>query len=387
MINKTQVIIVGGGPSGLLLARLLHLHGIDCLVLERQSQSYVAERVRAGILESGTVDMLQLAGVAQRALKEGLFHDGLVLTYGQQQHRIDVKGLTGSQVLAYGQTEIQKDLIAATQGQVVWEAHDVALHDFYTDHPAVTFEFDGVTRRVDCDFIIGCDGYHGISRASVSPADITVYERLLPVGWLGVLADAPPVSHEVVYANHERGFALCSMRSPTRSRYYVQCPTTDSIEQWSDERFWQELKSRLPDAISSRLQTAPSIEKRIVPLRSFVAEPMRFGQLFLVGDAAHVVPPTGAKGLNLAVADVRLLFQALTEHYQSQRDDLLDQYSSRALARIWKATRFSWWLTQMTHRLSDEPMARRLQLAELDYIAQSPAASKVVAENYAGLWV
>jgi p-hydroxybenzoate 3-monooxygenase len=382
---KTQVAIIGAGPSGLLLSQLLHRNGVDSIVLERQSQDYVAARIRAGLLEWSTVELLTDAGVAARAMREGLVHDGFDLAFDGRRHRIDLKGLTGQRVLVYGQTEIQKDLVGVSDGRVVWGAQDVAVHELAGHQPVVTYSAGGLEERIDCDFIAGCDGYHGISRASVPRAAITLHEYAYPFGWLGVLADVPPVNDELVYVNHPRGFALCSMRSRTRSRYYLQCSLDETPEHWPDSRFWPEFRARLPDEYARRLVTGPSIEKSIVPLRSFVAEPMRFGRLFLVGDAAHIVPPTGAKGLNLAAADVRLLYQALVEHYRGQGDRLLNEYSARALARVWKATRFSWWFTRLMHRLSDEPMARKLQLAELEYLVESVAASRSLAENYAGL--
>jgi len=381
----TQVVIVGAGPSGLMLSLLLQRQGVDSVVLERHTREYVEARIRAGLLECGTVDLLNEAGAGERMMGEGLVHDGFELAFDGGLHRIDLQGLAGQHVLIYGQTEIQKDLGDAAGERVVWGAADVTLHDFDSSRPRVTYRKDGAQHEIECDFIAGCDGYHGVSRASVPRDRIALHERIYPFGWLGVLADVPPLSDELIYANHARGFALCSMRSTHRSRYYVQCPLEDKVEDWSDERFWSELAARLPGDRASRLVTGPSIEKSIAPLRSFVAEPMRFGRLFLVGDAAHIVPPTGAKGLNLAAADVRVLYQALAEYYRARSEALLDEYSARALSRVWKATRFSWWFTTLMHKFSDEPFAHKLQLAELQYLAGSTAASTVVAENYVGL--
>jgi p-hydroxybenzoate 3-monooxygenase len=387
-MSKIKVAIVGAGPSGLLLSQLLYTRGIESIVLERQSLEYVEARIRAGLLEWGTVDLLNEAGVGARMMREGLVHDGVELAFDDRTHRIDLRALTGQQVMVYGQTEIQKDLTdarAASSGHIVWQAKEVAIHDFDGRSPCVSYTHDGVQRQIECDFIAGCDGYHGVTRASVPKQAIALHERAYPFGWLGILAEVAPVADELVYANHSRGFALCSMRSKTRSRYYLQCPLDDHIENWPDQRFWDELRARLPEKYAARLVAGPSIEKSIAPLRSFVAEPMRFGRLFLVGDAAHIVPPTGAKGLNLAVADVRVLFQGLAEYYRSGSESLLQQYSARALARVWKATRFSWWFTTLMHKFSNESFAYKMQLAELDYLAGSQAAASAFAENYAGL--
>jgi p-hydroxybenzoate 3-monooxygenase len=388
IMARKQVVIVGAGPSGLMLARLLRSHSVDVLVLERQDREYVEARIRAGLLEWSTVELLQEAGVGERLLREGLAHDGFEMSFAGRSHRVDLKGLAGQQVLVYGQTEIQKDLAnacAADGCEVIWQAQDVALHDLTGSRPRVTWVSGGEQHEVECDFIAGCDGYHGVSRASIPKDKINLFERIYPFGWLGVLADVPPLNHELVYASHERGFALCSMRSKTRSRYYVQCPLEDKVEQWSDARFWDELRMRLPAEHAANLVTGPSIEKSIAPLRSFVAEPMRYGRLFLAGDAAHIVPPTGAKGLNLAASDVRVLYQAIVEYYRTGSEALIDGYSARAVERVWKATRFSWWFTMLMHRISDDPIDHKLQLAELDYLASSRAASQSVAENYAGL--
>ena len=387
-MSKTQVAIIGAGPSGLLLSQLLHLRGIESIVLERQTRAYVEARIRAGLLEWGTVDLLNEAGVGARMMREGLAHEGVELAFERRTHRIDLKALTGQRVMVYGQTEIQKDLAdarVASGGCIVWEAKDLAIHDFEGGRPRVSYMHAGERRHIECDFIAGCDGFHGITRASVPKARLTLYERIYPFGWLGILAQVAPVAEELVYANHSRGFSLCSMRSKTRSRYYLQCSLDDNVDSWPDQRFWDELRARLPEKYASRLITGPSIEKSIAPLRSFVAEPMRFGRLFLVGDAAHIVPPTGAKGLNLAVADVRILYQAMVEYYRAGDEALLHEYSSRALARVWKATRFSWWFTTLMHRFSDETFAYKMQLAELEYLTGSQAASLAFAENYVGL--
>jgi len=387
-MSRIQVAIIGAGPSGLLLSQLLHLRGIDSIVLERQTREYVEARIRAGLLEWGTVELLNEAGVGARMMREGLAHDGVELAFDGGTHRIDLSALTGHRMMVYGQTEIQRDLgeaRTASGGHIVWEARDLAIHDFDGREPRVSYTHAGQRQQIECDFIAGCDGYHGATRASVPHERITLHERVYPFGWLGILADTAPVTDELIYGNHVRGFSLCSMRSRTRSRYYLQCPLDDDVDNWPDTRFWDELRARLPEKYAARLVTGASIEKSIAPLRSFVAEPMRFGRLFLVGDAAHIVPPTGAKGLNLALADVRLLYHGLVEHYHGAGDSLLQQYSARALARVWKATRFSWWFTSLMHRFSDDAFAYRLQLAELDYIARSPAAAAAFAENYVGL--
>ena len=387
--HRTQVAIVGAGPSGLLLGALLHRAGVDALIVERQSADYVLGRIRAGVLEQTTVDLLDTAGVGERMHREGLVHGGFELCFGGARHRIDLRGLTGGkQVMVYGQTEVTRDLMAARAAAglpTVYEAADVRLHDFDTDRPRVSFRRDGVEHTVACDFIAGCDGYHGVSRASVPAGAIRTYEKVYPFGWLGVLSDTPPVSHELIYSNHERGFALCSMRSPTRSRYYVQCSLEDKVEQWSDEAFWDELRRRLDPAAAETLVTGPSIEKSIAPLRSFVAEPMRFGRLCLAGDAAHIVPPTGAKGLNLAAADVAYLSRALIDWYGGDRGSI-DEYSARCLRRIWRAERFSWWFTTLMHKFPEHgEFGQKMQAAELDYLVSSRAASTAMAENYVGL--
>jgi len=387
---KTQVAIIGAGPSGLLLGQLLHNAGIANVILERQTADYVLSRIRAGVLEEGMVDLLRKAGVGQRMDQEGMIHDGFELACDGHLHRIDLKGLTGgSSVMIYGQTEVTRDLMqarAASGGETLYQASDVALHDLQSDQPYVTFEHDGQRLRLDCDYIAGCDGFHGVARQSIPQQALRIYERVYPFGWLGVLADTPPVHDELVYAAHERGFALCSMRSATRTRYYLQVDATEKVEDWSDERFWAELKLRLPAALAERLVTGPAIEKSIAPLRSFVVEPMQYGRLALVGDAAHIVPPTGAKGLNLAASDVSTLFDIFCAIYQQQRPQALEQYSSLCLRRIWKAERFSWWMTSMLHRFPDaDPFTQRLQRAELEYLLSSEAGRTTIAENYVGL--
>lgn len=386
---RTQVAIVGAGPSGLLLGALLHRHGIDNIVIEQRSPDYVLGRIRAGVLEQVTVDLLHEAGVGQRLAAEGLLDDAFVLAFGGQVHSIDLFKRTGKRVTVYGQTEVTRDLMnhrAAAGLQTVYEADDVAVHGFDGGSPHVTWRKDGIEQRLDCDWIAGCDGYHGVCRASVPANAIQTYEKVYPFGWLGILADVPPISHEIVYANHDRGFALASLRSKTRSRYYVQCSLDDKVEDWSDAAFWAEFAARLPAELASRIVEGPSIEKSIAPLRSFVAEPMRFGRLFLAGDASHIVPPTGAKGLNLAAGDVGLLSRALAEHYGEKSDAALNDYSRRALARVWKAERFSWWFTTMMHRFPENgTFGARMQIAELDYLMSSEAMQTVVAENYVGL--
>jgi p-hydroxybenzoate 3-monooxygenase len=387
---RTQVAIIGAGPSGLLLGALLTKAGIDNVILERQSGDYVLGRIRAGILEQVTVDLLHEAGVGAGVAAGGTVHHSIELVFGGARHPIDVHGLTGGKVVtAYGQTEVTRDLMqarAAAGLSTVYEAADVTLHDFDGSHPRVSYTKDGQSHTLECDYIAGCDGFHGVSRATVKDK-VTEYEKVYPFGWLGVLSDVPPVSpHAIVYGNSERGFSLCSMRSLTRSRYYVQCPLDDKVEDWSDQRFWDELRRRLDPALAEAIITGPSIEKSIAPLRSFVAEPMRFGRLFLAGDAAHIVPPTGAKGLNLAATDVKYLSSALIEQLQEHSSAGIDTYSQRALARVWKAERFSWWLTSLMHRFPDtEGFGQKVQEAELDYLVHSRAMSTALAENYVGL--
>ncbi|HWW48111.1 MAG TPA: 4-hydroxybenzoate 3-monooxygenase [Xanthobacteraceae bacterium] len=387
---RTQVAIIGAGPAGLLLGQLLHTYGIDNVILERRDPAYVLSRIRAGVLEQGTVDILEEVGAAARLHREGLIHDGIELAFDGVRHRVDMKAATGGKVVTvYGQTEVTHDLMDAREKAgltSIYEAEDVQLHDFDTDKPRVTYVKDGVTHELFCDFIAGCDGYHGVSRQSVPASAIKTYERAYPFGWLGILSDTPPVSPELIYIKHERGFALCSMRSNTRSRYYLQCSLDDRVENWSDERFWEELKRRLDEEAIANLVTGPSIEKSIAPLRSFVAEPIRFGRLFLAGDAAHIVPPTGAKGLNLAVSDVHYLSQALRTYYFDKSSEGIDQYSALALERVWKAERFSWWMTSMLHRFPDiDPFTDRVQIAELHYLVSSQAATTSLSENYVGL--
>jgi p-hydroxybenzoate 3-monooxygenase len=387
---KTQVAIIGAGPSGLLLGALLHRAGIDAAILEARSADYVLGRIRAGVLEQGTVDLLDELGVSRRLHAEGLVHGGVELCFGGARHRIDLHKLTGGKcVTVYGQTEVTRDLMDARRAagaKTVYEADQVSLHHFDTARPRVRYVKHGQAHEIECDFIAGCDGYHGVSRASVPAGAVQTFERIYPFGWLGMLADTPPVSHELIYSNHERGFALCSMRSMSRSRHYLQCSLDAKVEHWSDDAFWDELRRRLDPAAAEALITGPSIEKSIAPLRSFVAEPMRFGRLFLAGDAAHIVPPTGAKGLNLAASDVRLLGEALIEHYRDQDDVGIDAYSQRCLRRIWRAERFSWWLTSLMHKFPDTgAFGQRMQAAELDYLVNSVAASTAMAENYVGL--
>lgn len=385
---RTQVCIIGGGPSGLLLAQLLHLAGIDTILLERKSRDYVLSRIRAGVLEEGSAELLRKAQCGDRMDREGLPHDGTFLSSKNRSFRIDFTERTGKRVMVYGQTEVTSDLYDARDklgGQMYHEASGVMPHDLDTDAPYVTFLKDGTVHRIDCDFVAGCDGFHGVSRQQIPDTVRREFEKVYPFGWLGVLSDTPPVSHELIYANHERGFALCSMRSETRSRYYVQCPLTDKPEDWSDDRFWEELKRRIPEDSADQLVTGPSIEKSVAPLRSFVSEPMSWGRLFLVGDAAHIVPPTGAKGLNLAFSDVHYLSEAMISHYQGDKGALA-QYSEKALARVWKAIRFSWWFTSVMHRFPDQTdFDQRLQDSELAYLSESIPAQTVLADQYVGL--
>ena len=385
---RTQVVIIGAGPAGLLLGQLLQRRGVDNIILERQTAEHVLGRVRAGVIEQVTMDLLDEAGVGARMHADGLVHEGVQICVDGARHRLSFKELTGKTVMVYGQTEITKDLMdgrADAGAPTVYSAQDVALHDISGDRPRVTYRAGGNSHEISCDFIAGCDGFHGISRKSVPARAISTYERVYPLGWLGILSDTPPVSEELIYVRHAQGFALCSMRSPTRSRYYLQCSLAEDIESWPDERFWSELRARLETVPGWRLRTGPVLEKTLAPMRSFVAEPMRYGRLYLAGDAAHIVPPTGAKGLNLAAFDVRYLSRGLIEHYEDKSDDGLDHYSARALARVWKAERFSWWMTRTLHRISDNPFDHQLQLAELDYLFRSKAAATAFAENYVGL--
>lgn len=383
---RTSVVIIGAGPAGLMLGRLLEQVGVDNIIIERKSADYVLGRIRAGVLEQGTMDLMDRADVGARMHAEGLVHHGVGLSFDGDTQRIDFSSLIGRHVMVYGQTEVTRDLMAARRSTTIYEAEDVELHDFDSDHPHVTYTRNGVTQRLECDFIAGCDGFHGISRQRVPPSALTTYERVYPFGWLGILVDQPPVSGELIYAHHERGFALCSQRSPTRSRYYVQVPADERVEAWSDARFWDELRARLDPKTAETLQTGDSIEKSIAPLRSFVAEPLRFGRLFLAGDAAHIVPPTGAKGLNLAMSDVATLADAFIEAIAEKSRAGIDAYSAKVLQRIWKAERFSWWMTSLLHTFPETgPFGRRIQRAEFDYLCGSLAAQQSLAENYTGL--
>ncbi|MDD2051514.1 4-hydroxybenzoate 3-monooxygenase [Pseudomonas putida] len=387
---KTQIAIIGAGPSGLLLGQLLHKAGIDNVIIERQTPDYILGRIRAGVLEQGMVDLMRQAGVGARMDAEGLVHHGFELAFDGRQVKIDLQQLTdGKSVMIYGQTEVTRDLMQARTeagAPIIYGANNVQPHDMKTDSPYLTYEKDGQTHRLDCDYIAGCDGFHGVARQSIPEDSLKTFERVYPFGWLGVLADTPPVNEELVYARHPDGFALCSMRSPTRTRYYVQVAAGEKVEDWSDERFWNELKNRLPAELAERLVTGPSIEKSIAPLRSFVVEPMQYGRMFLVGDAAHIVPPTGAKGLNLAASDVSTLFNILLKVYREGRTDLLQKYSAICLRRVWKAERFSWWLTSLLHQFPDsDGFSQRISHSELEYFVDSEAGRKTIAENYVGL--
>ncbi|MBF9060927.1 4-hydroxybenzoate 3-monooxygenase [Rhodobacterales bacterium HKCCSP123] len=386
---KTQVAIIGGGPSGLLLSQLLHRSGIESVVLERKTKDHVLGRIRAGVLEQGLVRLMEEAGCADRLHAEGYVHDGTLISYGEEMFRIDFTEHTGTPVIVYGQTEVTRDLYAAREaagGLIEYEVEDVVIHGADTDAPHVTYTQHGEPRRIDCDFIAGCDGFHGVSRRTIPPELRREYEKVYPFGWLGILSETPPVNHELIYANSERGFALCSMRNEALSRYYIQCSLSDRPEDWTDEAFWQELKRRLPAAQAEQLVTGPSIEKSIAPLRSFVTEPMRWGRLFLCGDAAHIVPPTGAKGLNTAASDVHYLHRGLREHYATGSSEGIDSYSEKALSRVWKAERFSWWFSSLMHRYPDQgPFDLKMQVAELDFLRSNRAAQKAMAENYVGL--
>ncbi|RSU80192.1 4-hydroxybenzoate 3-monooxygenase [Sphingomonas sp. S-NIH.Pt3_0716] len=387
---RTSIAIIGAGPAGMFLAHLLAAEGIAAVVLERRDRAYVEGRVRAGVLEQVTTDLMHRLGLGDRLDREGLVHGGTQISLDGSLFRIDMAALTGgSAVTVYGQQEVMHDLFEAAPErgvEIVWNAQDVTLEGLDGDHPVVRWRQDGVAQELQCDYVVGCDGYHGVSRNSIPAHVLRTFERVYPFGWLGILADVPPADHELIYANHERGFALASMRSPTRSRYYIQCGLDEQVEDWSDDRFWNELCLRLGPDAASRVTRGPSFEKSIAPLRSFVSEPMRWGRLFLAGDAAHIVPPTGAKGLNLAASDVIMLSDALVDHYRGGSDAGLDGYSARALARVWKAERFSWWFTSITHRFPDmDGFARRIQAAEIDYIRGSQAAQRTLAENYVGL--
>ncbi|MCB9102615.1 MAG: 4-hydroxybenzoate 3-monooxygenase [Anaerolineales bacterium] len=386
---RTQVGIIGSGPAGLLLSQLLHLNGIESVILERQTREHVEGRIRAGVLEQGMVNLLREAQVSDRMDREGLVHDGISIAFGGRRERIDFYGHTGGKsVMIYGQTEVTTDLInarLAAGGILKYEAPALAVEDFLTGRPRIIYEEDGQKKELVCDLVAGCDGYHGAARPSAPAGATQVFEKVYPFGWLGILSDTPPVDEELIYVNHERGFALCSMRSHTRSRYYVQCELDDSVDNWTDDAFWDELRRRLPPDAAEKLITGPRLEMSIAPLRSFVVEPMRFGNLFLAGDAAHIVPPTGAKGLNLAASDVFYLSRAIIAYYHEKRTDLLDRYSEACLRRVWKAIRFSWWFTSMLHKFNDDPFDYRLQVAELDYLTGSAAGRTTIAENYVGL--
>ena len=386
---KTQVAIIGGGPSGLLLSLLLHKAGIDSVVLERTTREHVLSRIRAGVLEQGLIRLLEDAGVADRLHREGIRHDGVNVSYGDDHIRLDLADLVATQVVVYGQTEVTRDLYEARDAlglEAEFEVEDVTLHDLESDAPAVTYSVAGEKCRLDCDFVAGCDGFHGVSRRHI-PEDVRrEFERVYPFGWLGILSETPPVSHEIHYANSESGFALCSMRSHALSRYYIQCDLADKVEDWSDEAFWAEFKRRIPADLARNLVTGPSIEKSIAPLRSFVCEPMRWGRLFLCGDAAHIVPPTGAKGLNTAASDVHYLNRALRAFYLDGTSEGIEGYSAAALERVWKVERFSWWLTGLSHRFPDQnAFDLRMQQAEIAFLRENRAAQKALAENYVGL--
>lgn len=386
---KTQVAIIGGGPSGLLLSQLLHRRGIESVVLERKTRDYVLGRIRAGVLEQGLVKLMEEAGCADRLHAEGILHDGTLISYGDEMFRVDFTEHTGTPVVVYGQTEVTRDLYDAREkagGQIEFNVEDVVIHGADTDAPSITYKVDGQERRLACDFIAGCDGFHGVSRQAI-PLDVRrEYEKVYPFGWLGILSETPPVNHELIYANSPRGFALCSMRNENLSRYYIQCSLSDKPEDWTDAAFWEELKRRIPAHQAANLVTGPSIEKSIAPLRSFVTEPMRWGRLFLCGDAAHIVPPTGAKGLNTAASDVHYLYNGLTEFYADGSTDGIDTYSQKALARVWKAERFSWWFSSLMHRYPDQSeFDLKMQVADLEFLRSNPAAQKAMAENYVGL--
>jgi p-hydroxybenzoate 3-monooxygenase len=386
---RTQVAIVGGGPSGMLLAHLLHAAGIESIVIEQRTREYVLDRVRAGVLEHGSVELLRSVDVGERMDREGFVHDGTELSNNGQGFRVDFKAARGRSVMVYGQTEVQKDLydVGDRKGLVVYDdCADVTVHDPTSKTPFVTFTKDGQAQRVDADFIAGCDGFHGVCRSVFPPSMVTEFERVYPFGWLGILSETPPVSHELIYARHPDGFALCSMRNPMLSRYYIQCTSDTKAADWSDQQFWDALRHRLPAEAAESMVIGPSIEKSVTPLRSYVREPLRYGNLFLAGDSAHIVPPTGAKGLNLAFSDIFYLSRALVEHYDEQSSAGLDHYSSLALKRVWKAVRFSWWMTTMLHTFPDQTeFEHRMQETELDYLASSPAAQAAMAEQYIGI--
>lgn len=387
--QKTQVAIIGGGPSGLLLSQLLYTHGIDSVILERQSKAHVMGRIRAGVLEQGLVDLMDKAGCSDRMHAEGFLHDGTLISFGDEMFHIDFAKLTGKPIMVYGQTELTRDLYAAREaakGQIAFEVSNVQICDAKTDQPNVRYHHGGRDHVLECDFIAGCDGFHGVSRKTIPEDARREFEKIYPFGWLGVLTETPPVNDELIYANSERGFALCSMRNAQLSRYYIQCPLTDDPANWSDEAFWDELKQRIPSDQADNLITGPSIEKSIAPLRSFVCEPMQWGRLFLCGDAAHIVPPTGAKGLNTAASDVHYLYTALRDYYRQGNETGLEAYSTKALARVWKAERFSWWFSTLLHRFPDQTsFDRKIQIAELAFLQTNEAAQRAMAENYVGL--
>ena len=387
--HKTQIGIVGAGPAGLLLSKLLAIAGIETIVIDRQDRAYIEGRIRAGVIESGSVEAIREAGIGERMDREGLPHDGFDMCFDGALHRIDLKGLTDQNVMVYGQTELTKDLFeahAARGTELIFSVTDTEIIGAKSDSPVIRFKKDGEAHEIKCDFVAGCDGFHGVSRKAIPSDVLKTFERVYPFGWLGLLVDQPPVSDELIYSNHERGFSLCSMRSSTRSRYYLQCDMSEKVGDWSDERFFDELEIRLGAELGGLIKRGPSIEKSIAPLRSFVAEPMRYGNLFLAGDAAHIVPPTGAKGLNLAIADVRLLSHALDEKFNKNNTAYIDSYSARCLSRVWKVERFSWYMSTMLHQFPEHsPFEKRMQRAEFDYIVQSEAASRTIAENYVGL--
>lgn len=386
---RTQVAIIGGGPSGLLLSLLLHRRGIESVVIERQTKEHVLARIRAGLLEQGFLSLMEEAGVGERMRRDGILHDGVNIAFAGGMFQIDFKARTGKQLMIYGQTEVTKDFYDARERiglPTVFEARNVELHDLERGTPFVTCEANGTTQRIDCDFIAGCDGFHGVSRKAIPESVLKEYEKVYPFGWLGVLSETPPVNDELIYASSRRGFALCSMRNANLSRYYIQCPLSDDPQDWTDRAFWEELKRRIPEEAAERLVTGPSIEKSIAPLRSYVAEPMRWGRLFLCGDAAHIVPPTGAKGLNTAASDVHYLYNALRQHFEERDDEGIDRYSERALARVWKAERFSWWFSTLLHRFPDQSaFDSKMQLADLEFLRTNEAAQTAFAENYVGL--
>ena len=386
---RTQVCIIGGGPSGLLLSQLLHRKGIDTIVLERKTRDYVLGRIRAGILEVGFVDLMREAGVDQRMDDESFAHEGTLISYGDEMFGINFVEHTGMPVIVYGQTEVTRDLYDAREamgGQIVFNVEDVAINGADTESPSVSYKIDGIGHRIDCDFVAGCDGFHGVSRQTIPLSIRREYEKVYPFGWLGVLSETPPVNEELIYANSARGFALCSMRNANLSRYYIQCALSDSPEDWSDQMFWNELQRRIPAEQADNLVTGPSIEKSIAPLRSFVTEPMRWGRLFLCGDAAHIVPPTGAKGLNTAASDIHYLYHGLLQYFENNDSDGIDRYSEKALARIWKAERFSWWMTNLLHRFPEQTeFDIKMQRAELEFLRDNRDAQCVMAQNYVGL--